>query len=85
MVPRLVLTRLSKITNENYFTVFDAAAKIESGVLEGNTKWLGSYDECFQINQSLPGLPDSSSGIQTQYCGVEIPLKVAYTPLKVRD
>jgi hypothetical protein len=72
------------MTDEDDFAVFDASAKIEAGILEGNTKWLGSFDECFHINQTLPGLPDSTNGIQTQFCGLEIPPNIAFIPEPVR-
>ena len=29
--------------------MFDATTKIESGVLDGNLLWLGSYDECKKV------------------------------------
>ncbi|XP_061188052.1 nose resistant to fluoxetine protein 6-like [Saccostrea echinata] len=63
--------------------MLDASAKIDSGILEGNTIWLGSYDECFQIDETLPGMPPSNSGMQTHFCAVEIPIKIAYIPLTV--
>uniref|UniRef100_K1QX93 Nose resistant to fluoxetine protein 6 n=1 Tax=Magallana gigas TaxID=29159 RepID=K1QX93_MAGGI len=42
------------------FKMLDASGKIGAGILEGNTKWLGSYDECFRIDQTLPGMPPSN-------------------------
>lgn len=64
-----------------FFSVIDSSAKIESGVLDGNTKWLGSYDECF--NLEVPVKHFNISSIETQFCFAHIPLKLAYIPLEV--
>ncbi|XP_056011040.1 nose resistant to fluoxetine protein 6-like [Ostrea edulis] len=60
--------------------MIDSSAKIESGVLDGNTKWLGSYDECF--NLEVPVKHFNISSIETQFCFAHIPLKLAYIPLE---
>jgi hypothetical protein len=64
-----------------FFSVIDSSAKIESGVLDGNSKWLGSYDECF--NLEVPVKHFVISPIETQFCFAHIPLKLAYIPLEV--
>ena len=63
--------------------VLDAGGKIGPGILEGNTKWLGSYDECFRIDRSFPGLPPSNSGFETQFCGLKTNVKISFIPLEV--
>uniref|UniRef100_K1PPP0 Nose resistant to fluoxetine protein 6 n=1 Tax=Magallana gigas TaxID=29159 RepID=K1PPP0_MAGGI len=42
------------------FKMLDASGKIGAGILEGHTKWMGSYDECFRIDRTLPGMPPSN-------------------------
>jgi hypothetical protein len=61
--------------------VIDSSAKIESGVLEGNTKWLGSYDECFNLEDPVKHF--NISPIETQFCLAQMPLKLADVPLRV--
>lgn len=52
--------------------VFDAWGKIDSGLLDGNTKWLGSFDECLNITAETNGsLPEDFT---TRYCMASIPV-----------
>lgn len=41
--------------------VYDASAKIPSGILNGNVNQFGDFDQCLSAN-------DESLGIQGQYC-----------------
>ena len=45
----------------NYFAVVDAMGKLESGYLEGNMQWLGSFDECQNVTVPYPHPHDNSS------------------------
>ena len=56
-------------------SVIDAWGKIESGILEGNAKWLGNFDECLNITAG----PDESlpDGFKTRYCSSAIPSPVS--------
>ena len=46
------------------FSVFDALAKVPSGLLEGNWLWLGEYDLCTSIS-----VPDADNGVlEGKYC-----------------
>lgn len=65
------------------FKMLDASGKIGAGILEGNTKWLGSYDECFRIDRTLPGMPPSNSGFSTQFCGMKIKVTLGNIPLEI--
>lgn len=65
------------------FKMLDASGKIGAGILEGNTKWLGSYDECFRIDRTLPGMPPSNSGFSTQFCGMKTNIPLGVIPLEI--
>lgn len=65
------------------FKMLDASGKIGAGILEGNTKWLGSYDECFRIDRTLPGMPPSNSGFSTQFCGMKTNVPLGVIPLEI--
>ena len=58
-------------------SVIDAWGKIESGILEGNSRWLGNFDECLNITAG----PDESlaDGFKTRYCSTSIPSPVSRT------
>lgn len=43
------------------FIVYDASAKIPSGILSGNVNQFGDFDQCMNAN-------DKIMGIQGQYC-----------------
>ncbi len=45
--------------------VLDATAKPESGILDGNFQWLGSFDECKSARHVTDVEDESFSG---QYC-----------------
>nr|XP_022320071.1 nose resistant to fluoxetine protein 6-like [Crassostrea virginica] len=76
---------IAGLTRNEFWAIkmLDAGGKIGPGILEGNTKWLGSYDECFRIDRSFPGLPPSNSGFETQFCGLKTNVKISFIPLKV--
>eukprot|EP00105_Crassostrea_gigas_P037257 XP_019921405.1 PREDICTED: nose resistant to fluoxetine protein 6 isoform X4 [Crassostrea gigas] len=65
------------------FKMLDASGKIGAGILEGHTKWMGSYDECFRIDRTLPGMPPSNSGFSTQFCGMRTKVTLGYIPLEI--
>ena len=52
--------------------MIDATGKLESGLLKGNAKWLGSISECVEIEASKK-LPDNTTQhmFDGQYCVVE--------------
>ena len=47
-----------------YIAVIDAMGKPTSGLLEGHFTWLGSYDECIQIQATV----NDTEPIKGQYC-----------------
>ena len=47
-----------------YNAVIDAMGKPTSGLLEGHFTWLGSYDECIQIQATV----NDTEPIKGQYC-----------------
>ena len=47
-----------------YNAVIDAMGKPASGLLEGHFTWLGSYDECIQIQAII----NDTEPIKGQYC-----------------
>lgn len=53
----------------SYFLVYDASVKIPSGIITGNYKQLGNYDECLQV--------ESDHGISGQSCSATIQFEVA--------
>jgi Nose resistant-to-fluoxetine protein, N-terminal domain len=62
------------------FEVFDASAKISSGILSGNINNFGDFDECLQARLS-------GSGVKGQYClsyvNVDVPKEMSHlTKLK---
>ncbi|GBM34049.1 hypothetical protein AVEN_72612-1, partial [Araneus ventricosus] len=47
----------------------------ESGILEGNLKWLGQYDEC--VGVQAPSKENTSVGdFRGKYCTLQVPLKL---------
>jgi len=54
-------------------TVVDASGKLPSGILLGNTNWLGMYDECLEISskQSQAHQQDNIT-VLGEYCLVNI-------------
>ncbi|XP_062566687.1 nose resistant to fluoxetine protein 6-like [Saccostrea cucullata] len=61
--------------------MIDASAKIEPGILDGHSKWLGSYDECF--NLEAPVKHFYFEPVETQFCFAQIPAKLQYIPLEI--
>ncbi|XP_048778807.2 nose resistant to fluoxetine protein 6-like isoform X3 [Ostrea edulis] len=61
--------------------LIDSSAKLESGILEGNTKWLGSYDECF--NLEVPVKAVSLSAFETHFCFAHVPINLTDFHLKI--
>ena len=47
-----------------YIAVIDAMGKPTSGLLEGHLTWLGSYDECIQIQATV----NDTEPIKGKYC-----------------
>ncbi|GFU16199.1 nose resistant to fluoxetine protein 6 [Nephila pilipes] len=54
--------------------MLDSYGKPESGVLIGNVKWLGEYNECLDI-QAPPKPYENVGHFQGKYCTLQIPLK----------
>ncbi|GBM10130.1 hypothetical protein AVEN_66691-1, partial [Araneus ventricosus] len=55
--------------------LLDSYGKPESGVLTGNIKWLGQYDECVDIqapSKDITGV----EGFRGKYCTLQVPLKL---------
>lgn len=56
--------------------MLDSYSKPESGILEGNFKWLGDYSECIQLKAPLE--PNSTAGnFQGKYCTLALSVPVA--------
>ena len=51
-----------------YYKVLDAMGKPPSGVLNGDVKWLGSYDECLAVEASVNISGEMTSPYKGQYC-----------------
>ncbi|GFU13155.1 nose resistant to fluoxetine protein 6 [Nephila pilipes] len=56
--------------------MLDAFGKPESGILKGNLKWLGDYDECIKV-YAPPDEKSEAGDFHGKYCLLQIPLKVA--------
>ncbi|GBN32258.1 hypothetical protein AVEN_116019-1 [Araneus ventricosus] len=55
--------------------VLDSYGKPESGILVGNLKWLGQYDEC--VGVQAPSKENTSvGGFRGNYCTLQVPLKL---------
>lgn len=57
--------------------MYDASAKLPSGILQGNVNQYGDFDECLSINavfknQKSKAESGENSGIQGKYCLVNI-------------
>ncbi|GBN61572.1 hypothetical protein AVEN_205971-1, partial [Araneus ventricosus] len=58
----------------HYTAVLDAYGKPENGILLGNIRWLGEYDEC--LNVYAPPKGNTSVGnFHGKYCTLQVPLK----------
>ncbi|XP_055947829.1 nose resistant to fluoxetine protein 6-like [Argiope bruennichi] len=55
--------------------MLDSYGKPESGILAGNIKWLGAYDECVGI-QSVSQKNASVGNFRGKYCTLQIPLRL---------
>ncbi|GBN22298.1 hypothetical protein AVEN_106738-1, partial [Araneus ventricosus] len=55
--------------------VLDSYGMPESGILGGNLKWLGQYDEC--VGVQAPSKENTSvGGFRGKYCTLQVPLKL---------
>ncbi|GBN32260.1 hypothetical protein AVEN_116021-1 [Araneus ventricosus] len=55
--------------------MLDSYGKPESGILVGNLKWLGQYDEC--VGVQAPSKENTSvGGFRGNYCTLQVPLKL---------
>ncbi|GBM42507.1 hypothetical protein AVEN_189201-1, partial [Araneus ventricosus] len=53
----------------------DSYGKPETGILTGNIKWLGQYDECVDIQ--APSKDNTGvEGFRGKYCTLQVPLKL---------
>ncbi|GFS33341.1 nose resistant to fluoxetine protein 6 [Nephila pilipes] len=67
---------LENLKSDWAIRMLDSYGKPESGILIGNLKWLGEYDEC--IGVYVPHKPDTNvGGFHGKYCTLEIPLKLS--------
>ncbi|GBN49966.1 hypothetical protein AVEN_98912-1, partial [Araneus ventricosus] len=58
-----------------YCYMLDSYGKPESGILTGNIKWLGQYDECVDIQ--APSKDNTGvEGFRGKYCTLQVPLKL---------
>ncbi|GFY45077.1 nose resistant to fluoxetine protein 6 [Trichonephila inaurata madagascariensis] len=76
------LTYLQKNTSVLWtMKMLDSYGKPGSGILSGNIKWLGDYDECVEVYVP-PEFNSSLGDFQGRYCGVEfsLPYKNATLP-----
>ncbi|GFU10858.1 nose resistant to fluoxetine protein 6 [Trichonephila clavipes] len=55
--------------------MLDSYGKPESGVLNGNIKWLGEYKECLDV-RAPPKPYENVGGFQGKYCTLQIPVKL---------
>ncbi|GFY57919.1 nose resistant to fluoxetine protein 6 [Trichonephila inaurata madagascariensis] len=60
--------------------MFDSYGKPESGVLNGNVKWLGEYFECLEI-RAPPKPYEDVGGFQGKYCTLQITLNLGNVSL----
>ncbi|GBM82281.1 Nose resistant to fluoxetine protein 6 [Araneus ventricosus] len=62
--------------------MLDSYGKPESGILAGNLKWLGQYDECVEIQ--APSKENTNvGGFRGKYCTLQIPLKLGTVSLPI--
>lgn len=74
------LATVMEIMQGQYWAIkmFDAVDKLPSGILDGNTKLMGSYDACLAITSEIDNtgsdviLPQYNG----QYCWTEIPINI---------
>lgn len=66
------LDHLSELSKDNTtaLELLDAFGKPPSGILQGNLKWTGSFDECL----SLKGLGRGPKTFDGKYCTAKVPL-----------
>lgn len=57
--------------------MFDASVKNFYGILDGQTRHLGSFDQCYRIATKIPGQEDE---LRSRYCLVEIQYKQKNVP-----
>ncbi|GBO19188.1 hypothetical protein AVEN_208069-1, partial [Araneus ventricosus] len=63
------------VQSEWAMKMLDSYGKPESGILLGNFKWLGEYDECLGVY--APAKANASLGnFHGKYCTLEVPLKL---------
>ncbi|GFY77750.1 nose resistant to fluoxetine protein 6 [Trichonephila inaurata madagascariensis] len=66
---------LENLKSDWAIRMLDSYGKPESGILNGNLKWLGEYEEC--INIFVPHKPNTNKGgFRGKYCILEIPVKL---------
>ena len=54
--------------------MLDAFGKPESGILDGNFKWLGSYDECIHIGAAVNRSGAITYAWKGEYCTTQFSL-----------
>lgn len=60
-----------------FFSVYDSSAKIPSGIITGNIKQLGNYDECLRVTNSF--------GFTGQACTASVRFDVHSKPVSSND
>ncbi|XP_042896783.1 nose resistant to fluoxetine protein 6 [Parasteatoda tepidariorum] len=72
-VDNLNTTDFRKILSSWAFQMVDAYGKPESGIVLGNFKWLGDFDECKKVYVPKENSSDEG-GFYGKYCGLQIPI-----------
>ncbi|XP_055947834.1 nose resistant to fluoxetine protein 6-like [Argiope bruennichi] len=62
--------------------MLDSYGKPGSGILQGNVRWLGDYDECLDI-RAPPKENTDVGNFRGKYCSLQIPLKLGALSLPV--
>lgn len=67
--------------------MIDSFGKPGAGVLDGNIKWLGSFDECLNIDPVVYGNPlkktDPTTPFGTQWCDAKMPFPTDLLPVPI--
>lgn len=63
---------IQKNTFSSHYLVFDSSAKQPYGIIDGHTRHLGSFDQCYRIDVRIP------EHIQGRYCLVDYKYEQRY-------
>lgn len=62
--------------------MFDASAKIPSGVLSGNINQLGDFDECLAVEKEYGA---SNEKLYGKYCLANVEVKLVHDSVFIKD